>query len=186
MIRIVSIVAEELGELEGWVLGVGGVPAAVAMSALLHTHRPDGVVMLGTGGTYPGGPAVGKACVVERVGSAAGMTAMGLGYTPRPPRPLTCDRRLLERSPMPRVGALSTGAVSTDAILVERLSDGWQVEQVEIFGVAAACAAAGVPFTAILGITHIAGPSAHVQWLANRATARQAARAAVSELISLR
>ena len=181
MILQVCAVREELGELSGHPVGVGAVQAAVATTILLREHSPDGVVMMGTAGAYPGRISVGDAVVVERVGQAQGLAVMGLGYTPRPPAPLPADPRLMARFALPRVGVLSVDAISTDAILARRLADDWQVEQLEAFGVAYACAAAGIPFTMVFGITHQVGPQAHMQWLTNRALARRAAQAAISD-----
>ena len=98
-----------------------------------------------------------------------------------PPAPVPADPRLMARFDLPRVGVLSVDAISTDAILARRLADDWQVEQLEAFGVAYACAAAGIPFTMVFGITHQVGPQAHTQWLTNRALARRAAREAISD-----
>ena len=183
MILIVSAISEELGDVAGEVVGVGGVQAAVNMSRLLRASRPDGVIFLGTGGAYSGGPPVGSACLASRVGWSQGLAVMGLGYTPRPPAPIPCDRRLMGRSNLRTVGVLSVGSVTTDPTLAARLSDGWDVEQVEAYGIATACAAEGVPATMVIGITHVVGPSAHAQWLTNRETARNAARSALVEII---
>jgi len=182
MILLVSAVREELGELSGEPLGVGAVGVAVRMAALLHERQPAGVLMLGTGGSFPAGPTVGSAVAATRVGWANGLSVMGLGYTPRPPGPVHCDNRLLQRISLPKVGVLTVGAITTDSVLAGRLADDWQVEQLEAFGVAAACAAANVPFAMVVGITHEVGPSAHAQWLTNREAARVAARDAVSVL----
>ncbi|MFT5684878.1 MAG: futalosine hydrolase [Myxococcota bacterium] len=181
MILIVSAVREELGNLPGHPVGVGAVQAAVAATLIIREHAPDGVVMMGTAGAYPGGPRVGEAVVAYRVGQAQGLSVMGLGYTPRAPAPIPADPRLMARFDVPRVGVLSVDAISTDATLARRLADDWQVEQLEAFGVAYACAAAGVPFTMVFGITHRVGPEAHTHWLTNRVIARRAARIAVSD-----
>ncbi len=183
MILLVSAVREELADLHGHPVGVGAVQAAVAATSLIREHAPDGVVMMGTAGAYPGGPAVGDAVVAARVGQAQGLSVMGLGYTPRPPAPIPADPRLMARFDVPRIGVLSVDAISTDATLARRLADDWQVEQLEAFGVAYACASAGVPFTMVFGITHRVGPEAHTHWLTNRSVARRAARAAIGSWI---
>jgi len=63
------------------------------------------------------------------------------------------------------------------------MADGWQVEHLEAYGVACACAGADVPFLAILGITNLVGPDAHVQWLTHRNQAQDAARRAAATLL---
>lgn len=183
MILVLAAVAEELGPLPGRPVGIGPVIAAATTARLLCELRPDAVVLIGTAGSYRGGPPIGQACAARRVGLADGASAMGLGYVPRPPAPLPCDPRLLARANVPVVDVLNTGAISTDPILAGRLADGWQVEHLEAYGVAAACAAAGVPFVALLGISNVVGPDAHTQWLTHRNAAQDAAREAAMALV---
>ena len=183
LIILVSATREELGDLPGEPLGVGPVAVAARLARLVADRRPDAVVLIGTAGAYPGGPPIGSAVVARRVGHGEGVAAMGLGYVPHPPVPIVCDPRLVSRLVLPEVDVLSTGAVTTDPVLAARLSDGWQVEHLEAFAAAAACADAGVPFTAVLGIVHEVGPDAHTQWLTNRNRAREVAREAVGALV---
>ena len=49
---------------------------------------------------------------------------------------------------------------------------------------ATACAAAGVPFTAVFGVASQVGPEAHTHWLLYRQDALIAARAAVAPLLA--
>ncbi|HNC95361.1 MAG TPA: hypothetical protein PKW90_04500, partial [Myxococcota bacterium] len=58
-LRFVAAVGDELGSLPGAVLGVGPVVAAASMASLLAAERPDAVVLIGTAGAFPGGPAGG-------------------------------------------------------------------------------------------------------------------------------
>ncbi len=184
MILIVAAVAEELGTLPGRTVGIGPVVAAATAAHIISSLRPDGVVMVGTAGSYANGPPIGQACVSRRVGLADGAAVMGLGYVPRPPAPIPCDPRLLDRAvALPKVDVLTTGGVSTDPLLAERMADTWQVEHLEAYGVAAACAAVGIPFIAILGIANVVGPDAHAQWLTNRNAAQDAARDAALALL---
>lgn len=183
MLLVVSAVAEELGPLEGEPLGIGAVAAAARMARLLSRAAPDGVVLLGTGGAYPAGPAIGEACVARRVGMSSGVAAMGLGYVPRAAATLPCDPRLLGRLKLPWADVLTVDAVTTDPVLAGRLGDRWTVEHTEAYGAAAACADAGVPFVAVLGIAWRAGPDANAQWLARRREAQEAARQAVGPLL---
>jgi hypothetical protein len=184
LILLVAPVREELGQLSGEVLGIGTVPAAVRMARIIQESRPSGVIMVGTGSAYVGGPAQGEAIKARRIGLASGTALMGLAYTPRPPAPVVCDPRLVARIDLPEVDVLTTHAVTTDPLLAGRLADGWQVEHLEAFGVAYACAQADVPFAAILGIACRAGPDAHTQWLTHRSAAQDAARGAVVQLFA--
>jgi purine-nucleoside phosphorylase len=186
MILCVAAVREELGGLAGAPLGVGPVVAAARMARVLAEERPTGVVMLGTAGAYPDGPAVGVVVQAGRLGLADGAAAMALGYTPLPPRPVRADHRLLPGLEVPVHDVLTTGAVSTDMVLTERLGDGWDVEHLECFGAAWACGDAGVPFTAVLGIANRVGPDAHAEWLMWRGRAQDAARDVVRAALALR
>jgi purine-nucleoside phosphorylase len=108
---------------------------------------------------------------------------MGLGYTPRPPDPVICDPSLLSGVELPTLDVLTVAAITTDPLLAQRLSDGWQVEHLEAFGVALACQQAGIPFALVLGISNVVGPEAHMQWLTHRNAAQDAARAAIQDRV---
>lgn len=179
-----AAVREELGELEGEVVGIGPILAAARAADVLARRQPEGVILLGTGGAYAGGPPIGQAIVASRVGMSYGVAAMGLGYVPRPPAPVECDPELIERIGLPVHAVQTVSAITTDPTLAERIRDGWTVEHMEAFGVALACRNAGVPFTAVLGITNEVGPDAHAQWLTHRDAAQAAAREAVKHLLA--
>jgi purine-nucleoside phosphorylase len=180
---LVAAAIEELGQLEGHTVGVGPVVAAATAAALLERLKPDAVILIGTGGAYPGGPKIGTAVVSRKLGLSYGVAAMGLGYVPRPPRPVDANLELLSRlDGVPRYNVLTVGAVTTDNTLATRLSDGWEVEHLEAYSVALACHLAKIPFAAVLGITNRVGPDAHAQWLTNRDAAQEAAREVVRPL----
>jgi nucleoside phosphorylase len=183
---LLAAVREELGDLDGEVLGIGAVVAAARAAALLALHRPDAVLMIGTGAAYRNGPAIGSAVTASRVGLASGAAAMGLGYVPRPPAAVLAHESLLSQIDLPRVDVLTVAAVTTDPTLAERLADGWSVEHVEAYGVALACHLAGVPFAGIFGIASRAGLDAHAQWLTHRDAAQEAARSAAHAFLARR
>jgi futalosine hydrolase len=180
---LVAAAREELGDLPGEVVGVGPIVAGVRAATLLERKRPSRVVMVGTGGAYPNGPAIGLAVAGSRVGWSYGVATLGLGYVPRPPSPVECDPEMLERLTVPKLPILTVGAVTTDLALATRLADGWAVEHLEAYGVALACREAGVPFVCVLGISNDVGRDAHVQWLTHRDAAQEAARVAVAPLL---
>lgn len=182
MVLLVAAVTEELGHLDGAPLGVGPVVAAARMATLIEQRQPSAVVMIGTAGAYANsGLEVGQAVVARRCGLSHGVAAMGLGYVPRPPSTVECAAELIDRMPeLVRADVLTVGAVTTDTVLAGRLSDGWQVEHMETFGAACACAQRSVPFVAVLGIANDVGPQAHSQWLVNRTVAQDVARDAVA------
>ena len=179
---VVAAVREELGLLPGEVLGVGPIAAAVRAGALVESRRPTCVVLVGTAGAYPGGPAVGTLIAASRVGMSWGVSTLGLGYMPLPLSPVTCDDRLLGLLGLETYPVLTTGCITTDPDLAHRLADGWTVEHLEAFSVAHACREVGIPFVAVLGITNQVGPNAHAEWLANRSSSEAGARGAVLRL----
>lgn len=176
---LVASSREELGDLPGEVCGIGTVLAGVRTTRLLLDRKPSGVILIGTGGAYPGGPSVGSVVMARKIGLGHGIAAMGLGYVPRAPQPVSCDPRLIARLGLPVCDVLSVGAVTTDPVLARRLADGWVVEQLEAFGVAAACRELEVPFAVVLGIVGEVGPDAHSRWLTHRGAAQAVARDAV-------
>jgi nucleoside phosphorylase len=181
---VLAAVTEELGALDGETVGIGPVVAAAQAGALLARLRPDRVLMIGTCGVYSGTAlSIGMAVMARRIGLSYGVAAMGLGYVPRAPEPIDCAADLLKATSLPQADVLTTGAITTDPVLAERLADHWEVEHLESFGVALACQRANIPFNAILGITNDVGPTAHAQWLAHREEAQEAARQAVRLLL---
>ncbi len=179
---LLAAVREELGDLEGEIVGIGPVLAAIRTAALVERHRPDSVLLIGTAGAYPGGPEIGQAVIATTVGLSPGVAAMGLGYVPRQPKPVSCDPAITDALNLLGVRVLSVGAVTTDVQLSDRLSDGWDVEHMEAFGVALACQEAGVPFAAIMGIASRVGPENHTLWLTHRTAAQHVCRQAIAPL----
>ena len=181
MIRVVSAVRDELGGLDGVPLGVGVVPAGIATAALLARERPDGVIFVGTAGAYGDIP-IGTVVTARTVGLVSGTATLGLGYVPLAPPPLTTQLH----ADAPLVDVATLVAITTDVALAARIGVTWQIEHMEAYGVAAACAAAGVPFGAVFGVTNRVGPDAHAEWRANRVACQAAAVAAVARMLAER
>jgi len=181
---VLAAAREELGELAGEVVGVGPIPAATRAAVLLERLHPRAVLLIGTAGAYPGGPAIGTAIAARRVGLSYGVAAMGLGYVPRPPPAIDGDATLLDQTGLARHDVLTTGAITTDPALARRFGDGWTVEHLEAYSVACACQQAQIPFVAVLGIANWVGPDAHAEWLIHREEAQAAARAVAARLLA--
>ena len=182
MIQLVCATAEELGPFPGLELGLGSVRVAAKLAAHLERSRPSAVVIVGTAGALPGGPSVGSVVSAKRIGLSPGVAAMGMGYVPKPPEPIFCDPTLVSSLGLKEVDVLTAGAVTTDSVLVNRLSDGWQCEQMEAYGAALACQQAKIPFAAIYSIANLCGPEAHSQWLAHVNEAREALHSVLGDL----
>lgn len=175
-----AAVDDELGDLiggRGASVGIGPVRAALGAARQLASARPRGVVLIGTAGAYPGGPAVGSVVVARHIGLSTGIAELGLGYTPLAPGPITTDETLRARTGLAEVDVLTVEAITTDPGLTTSRARDWQVEHMEAWSVAAAAAAAGVPFVAILGISNRVGPDAHAEWRVHRARVEADVRA---------
>lgn len=181
-VRIVAAVGEELGSLPGVVLGVGPVVAAVSAGRLLAIERPEAVVLIGTAGSFVGGPAIGSVIASSRLGFADPLRAANIGYIPRLPPPVDGNAALLERINLPTASVLTNLGVTTDPVVAARMGEGWAVEHMEAYSVACACAEQNIPFIAVLGITNYVGPHAHAEWLSRRFSVQ----AAVRELVKAR
>ncbi len=185
---VVAAVQAELGALSGTALGVGPVRAAAAAARLLAAVAPDAVLLVGSAGSYPAGPAVGSVVASRRLGWADGATVQDQAYIPLAPRPLEGDARLRAQASLPEADVLTVPAITTDPGLAVALSrhggERWTVEHLEAMAVAMACAQAGVPFLALLGIANRVGPSAHEEWKANRRAAEAGACAAAQRIVT--
>lgn len=177
-----TAIPSELGALSGFAVGVGPVRAAAGAARILATTKSDGIVLIGTAGTYVGHPP-GTVVVASEVGLDPDISRLGLGYVPLAPAALPCDPALVA-AVRPYVHAtarvLTVSAIATDPELVASRARDAELEHMEAWAVAWACAEAGVPFVAVLGVSNAVGPTAHAEWLAHRATAEGAARDAVA------
>jgi len=174
-----SAVAAELGGLPGEPVGIGLLDALLGTVALLARAKPEALVFVGTAGALPGsGVVIGDVVTASEVLLGDAALVLGLGYSPRHPAALRAHPLRGLRA----VTVTTNLAITTDPALAARYAEAARVEHMELYGVGLACERAGVRFAGVLGITNDVGPSAHAQWLANRATceaaARQAARAA--------
>ena len=178
-----SAVAHELGGLPGVALGVGPLAAATAASRFIGTERPEAMVFVGSAGAYSSGPEVGTVVVSGALGLASTAVALGLGYQPRPSELLRADAGLVAATGLGLSRVLTVAAITTDEALAARFSADWEVEHMEAYAVAFACAEAGVPFAAILGIANRVGPDAHAEWLRNHAAVEASARTVAGRLL---
>lgn len=185
----IAAVPHELGPLDGAAVGVGAVRAGVGAARAIAAARPRTVVLIGSAGAYPGGPPIGAVVQAARLGLADAAAAVGLGYVPLPPAPLTADPDLRRWLAVPEVDVLTTGAVTTDAAaaaqLGAQLESGWHLEHLEAWAVAYAAQEAGVPFAAVFGVANEVGPDAHAQWLAHHAAVEAAVRALIGHRLTV-
>ena len=161
-------------------VGVGLVEAALGAARVLRERKPDRVVMVGTVGAYPGsGLAIGEVVVAERVLLASPSGALIEAI----PQQIDLDRSdPNDLGSGMGVAVATTLAVTTDDAVALALAaaTGAQVEHLEAFAVARACADAGVPFGAVFGVANTVGARGRDEWRANHERAAAAACAAIN------
>jgi nucleoside phosphorylase len=170
-------------------VGIGLVNAAVGTSTRLAALAPRAVVLIGTCGAYAGGPAVGEVIAARRVRFVEPAVVEGRAAIPEPMSLVAATDAGLAQA---LVGAgarladvATTVGVTTDDALAARIAQasGCEVEHLEAFAVATACAAVGVPFAAALAVANAVGSRARDEWKQNhRAAAERAASVALAAL----
>lgn len=176
---LISAFAPELSGLdldppEGWAIatvGIGAVHAAVETARLLREHRPVRVLFVGTCGAYDGRLAVGdlisaSCAIATSVEEARGDAFRPAAEATRWPATWTLPFPAHDVAVPPAITATDDGARALARVA--------PAEHLELTGVLAACAAAGVPAGAVLGVANRVGPGAHAEW--KRENARVSAR----------
>jgi futalosine hydrolase len=152
-------------------VGIGLPMSAVGAAMQLEEWRPRSVVLVGTCGAYEGsGVSLRDVVVARRVRLSDVGVASGLSQLPEPmSTSLDPEARMTEA--LERLGARAVHVATTLAVTVNdeaasRLAQsvGANVEHLEAYSVAAACAARGIPFAAVLGVANVVGSRAREQW----------------------
>jgi futalosine hydrolase len=164
------------------VVGIGLPMASVGTATVLTEGAPRVAIMVGTCGAFAGsGLPLGDAVVARRLRLGATGIAEGLAQFPDPMSIATsADEQLVEslcRAGGRPVDVVTAPAVTVDDAAADRLAQwaGAQAEHLEAYGAAVACAARGVPFTAVLGVANVVGSRAREEWRANHRRAAAAA-----------
>ncbi|MGA2447353.1 MAG: hypothetical protein ABTD50_01615 [Polyangiaceae bacterium] len=199
------VIAAFAGELEGlvparlerrWetcVAGVGLVQATVGALWSLRDCRPRAVVLVGTCGAYAGsGFGLGDVVTARaiRLVEPAAVRAQAQ-FPPALSTTFAADPGLA--SELTQAGALPADVATTLAITVDDALAGdiardteCGVEHLEAYGVAAACARAGVAFAAVLAVANVVGSRARSEWQANHVTAEANAARIVRQWLATR
>lgn len=171
--------------------GVGLVEAAIGATRAIGETRPTAIVFVGTAGLYPGRrPDLGLAEVLaaRRIALVDSAVLRGQAFLPAP-LPATAEVSPSLRERLVRQGVLVgdvacplgiTNGLATARKIARDLD--CDVENLEAFAVARAAAAADLPFTALLGISNLVGPTGHREW---KRHAEKAAHAACRAALSL-
>jgi purine-nucleoside phosphorylase len=163
---------------------------------------PRLLLFVGTAGSYADAPVVGGVVIARRIHLASTAVLRGDGYLPRPMVTTAVADPRLQRALLRAAVATAGDGGAAAALLVDvatplgitrtaglarRLSHatGAIVENLELFAVARAAAAVGVPFGAVLGISNRVGPRAHTEWLRHQTRATTAASRVVEAYLSV-
>jgi nucleoside phosphorylase len=182
------------GELwEACIVGIGLVAATAGTMWSVRERGPRAVVAVGTCGAYEGsGLGIGDVVAARTVRLVDPSAVRGLTEYPESlSTQLSTDPHLLEE--LTRVGAHPADVATTLAVTVDdsvadevARSTQCQVEHLEAFGVAVACAQSGVPFGAVLAVSNIVGRSARGEWLANHRACEANAASVVRRWLAAR
>ena len=166
-------------------LGVGLVEAGMGMTQCIVRHQPELALLVGTAGVFRGegeeGPVVGEVVVASRVRLLDASVLDGTSALPAPmPTEVMLDAKV--RDALVAAGARSVQIANTVGITVDdahasrlHAAHGDDVEHLEAFAFARACAASAVPCGIVLGIANVVGSSGRAEWLANHTSASASA-----------
>jgi nucleoside phosphorylase len=166
--------------------GIGLVAAARGAALALRSFEPSAAVFVGTCGAYAGrGVSIGEVVVGRRIFLRSTAEAEARGAFPAPMRtdleasePLSSALAGAAR----RVTVATTLAITTDDSLASKIADrGSDVEHLEAFAVADACAEANVPFAIVLGVANVVGSTARDEWRRHHQSAGHAAGSLVAQ-----
>ena len=163
----------------GWVAactGVGAITAAVETARLLALHAPERVLFVGTCGAYDERLAAGDLLAASSAIVSSVEERAGRAYRPPAER---SDWACTWEVPLPHHRVVVPPAITTTHDGARALAEVGAAEHLELTGVFAACAAAGVPVAAALAVANRVGPGAHAEWRASHAAV---SRALVDEL----
>jgi nucleoside phosphorylase len=171
------------------VCGVGLAAATAGACTHMAALRPRAAVAVGTCGAYVGSAiAVGSVVVARRVlladwGSLTGAAEIPKAALTLPP----VHAALSDAFASGAAGAHPADVATTLGITVDDAATariergtGAQVEHMEAYGFATACGAAGIAFTAVLGVANLVGSQGRAQW---RTHHKDASASAVAHVV---
>jgi len=171
-------------------VGIGLPAAAVGTVTTVRAHKPSCVVLVGTCGAYDsrgGDLAVAQPVIAKRLHLASTAAAEERGAFPGPMAVgLDTDVALtrgLAGETERRVDVATTLAITTDDVLATRVGDAFrcEVEHLEAFAVASACARENVPLAVVLAVANRVGSRARDEWRRHHEAAGKAATDLVAD-----
>jgi len=186
---LLAAFAPELAGLDaapppGWrvsTTGVGAIAAAASAARLIAEVRPSRVLFVGTCGAYDQRFAIGDLVSVTSALSVSLDVLAGRAYRP------DAETTRWEAGwslPFPPAVAAVPPAITVDPEGAALLATLAAVEHLEVSGVFAACADAGVPAAAALAVANRVGPGAHAEWKSSHARVSRALVAALAGVLS--
>lgn len=165
---------------QGWIAatcGIGAVEAAARTALLLARNRPPRLLFLGTCGALDPALPVGAVIAAGRVIATSLGELRGEAYRPKLE---TVEWWPGWALPFPACTVAIPPAITADDAGARLLGDLAQVEHLELSGVLAAAAAAGIPAAAALVVANPCGFGAHEAWLANHKRCSERLRESVA------
>jgi nucleoside phosphorylase len=157
-------------------VGVGMAVAGAGAANRIHQLNPRAVIVLGSCGVYP--------CPIEyhpldiiipnRLHLFDASVAGGKAEFPPPMQTVLDPHALLSTGLLASSGTraraapvATTLAITTDDAVARAVhpASGLEGENLELFPIALACAAAEVPFASVLGVTNVVGSQGRTDWL---------------------
>lgn len=173
-------------------VGIGMPDATAGAMFELGRCAPRAVVLVGTCGAYRGrGLSIDQVVVGRTVHLVSAAVASRAGAFPAA-MPVVVEpspelSRALAGGAIREVSVATTLAITTDDAVAATLSESVDadVEHLEAFGVAAACARQGIAYGVVLGIANIVGSTAREEWRAHHEAVGKAAVAVVAEWMAI-
>ncbi len=173
-------------------IGVGMAVAGAGAANRIHQLDPRCVVLLGSCGVYPSPKDYAPLDIVVagRCHLFDPSVAAGKAEFPDPMQTVLDPHATVSHGLLTAAGGRArqapvgtTLAITTDDGVARAVhgATGLECENLELFPVALACAAAKVPFAAVLGVTNVVGSAGRVDW---RKYQRDAAIAAAEAIVS--
>jgi nucleoside phosphorylase len=160
----------------GWraaTTGIGGATSAARTARLLAEERPERVLFVGTCGAYDARLAIGE-LLAARAAIASSLDELeGRAYRPEL-EPVRFEATWSLPLALPAHDVVVPPAITRTAEGARRLAALGAAEHLELAGVLAACADAGVPAAAVLAVANRVGPDASAEWRANHARVSRA------------
>jgi purine-nucleoside phosphorylase len=168
----------------GWraeLTGAGGIAAAAATARLLAEVRPERGLFVGTCGAYASsGLTIGDCVAVREAIAISAPELRKRAYRPE----IEATRWLAGWGlPLPGRSVAAPPAITLDLEDAALLGEVADAENLEVAGVFAACALAGVPAAAALAVANQVGPNAHEEWTANHERASRRLAETLAELL---